>query len=59
MGGGTQEYPEKPPDLPQATDKTFSHKMQSGVLILVASWPSTPKIWWPNSNFSGQSKKNW
>jgi hypothetical protein len=23
---------------------------QSGIL--------TPKIWWPNSNFSGQSKKN-
>jgi hypothetical protein len=25
----------------------------------VASWPSTPKIWWPSSNFSGQRKKNW
>jgi hypothetical protein len=30
---------------------------QSGILILVATKPPTPKIWWPNSNFSGQSKK--
>jgi len=32
---------------------------QSGILILVASWPSTPKIWWSSSNVSGQSEKNW
>jgi hypothetical protein len=31
---------------------------QSGILILVASWPSTSKIWSPSSNFSGQSDKN-
>ena len=33
------------------------YKLQSGILILVASWPLTPKICWPSSNFSGQSKK--
>ena len=30
---------------------------QSEILILVDSWPPTPKIWWPNSNFSGQRKE--
>jgi hypothetical protein len=30
---------------------------QSDILILVDSWPPTPKIWWPNSNFSGQRKE--
>jgi hypothetical protein len=30
---------------------------QSGILILVAIWPSTPKIWWPSSNFSDQRKE--
>ena len=27
IGGGNQEYTEKTTELPQATDKTFSHKM--------------------------------
>jgi hypothetical protein len=31
---------------------------ESGILIMVAIWPPTQTIWWPNSNFSGQSKKN-
>jgi hypothetical protein len=25
----------------------------------VTSWQPAPKIWWPNSNFSGQSEKKW
>jgi hypothetical protein len=29
---------------------------KSGILILVASAPPITKIWWPSSNFSGQSK---
>jgi hypothetical protein len=41
------------------TGNKLKENSGSRILILVASSPPTPNIWWPSSNFSGQSKNNW